>query len=78
MGEYVGKVKEISSNSFNVAGTAMFANGDGLCFINGEHELEGFRVNKAVGNRLYPFKMPEHLKPGTVLIVIMMLLLISC
>lgn len=67
MGEYVGKVKEISSNSFNVAGTAMFANGDGLCFINGEHELEGFRVNKAVGNRLYPFKMPEHLKPGTVL-----------
>ena len=67
MGEYVGKVKEISSNSFNVAGTAMFANGDGLCFINGEHELEGFRVNKAVGNRLFPFKMPEHLKSGTVL-----------
>lgn len=67
MGEYVGKVKEISSNSFNVAGTAMFANGDGLCFINGEHELEGFRINKAVGNRLFPFKMPEHLKPGTVL-----------
>jgi Collagenase and related proteases len=67
MGEYVGKVKEISSNSFNVAGTAMFANGDGLCFLNAEHELEGFRVNKAVGNRLFPFKMPEHLKPGIVL-----------
>jgi putative protease len=67
MGEYVGKVKELRSNSFNVAGTATFANGDGLCFINNEHELEGFRVNKAVGNRLFPFKMPEHLKPGTVL-----------
>ena len=65
MGEYVGKVKEIRGNSFSVAGTATFANGDGLCFINVEHELEGFRVNKAVGNRLFPMRMPEHLKPGT-------------
>ncbi len=65
MGEYVGKVKEIRGNSFSVAGTATFANGDGLCFINAEHELEGFRVNKAVGNRLFPMRMPEHLKPGT-------------
>ena len=65
MGEYVGKVKEIRGNSFSVAGTATFANGDGLCFINMEHELEGFRVNKAVGNRLFPMRMPEHLKPGT-------------
>lgn len=65
MGEYVGTVKEIRGNSFNVAGTATFANGDGLCFINAEHELEGFRVNKAVGNRLFPMRMPEHLKPGT-------------
>ena len=65
MGEYVGKVKEIRGNSFSVAGTATFANGDGLCFINAEHALEGFRVNKAVGNRLFPMRMPEHLKPGT-------------
>ena len=64
MGEYVGKVKEIRGNSFNVAGTASFANGDGLCFINGDRELEGFRVNRAEGNRLFPLKMPEHLRPG--------------
>ena len=64
MGEYVGKVKEIRGNSFNVAGTATFENGDGLCFINEEHELEGFRINKAVGNRLFPLKMPACLKPG--------------
>ena len=64
MGEYVGKVKEIRGNSFNVAGTATFENGDGLCFINEEHELEGFRINKAVGNRLFPLKMPARLKPG--------------
>lgn len=64
MGEYVGKVKEMRGNSFNVAGTASFANGDGLCFINGDRELEGFRVNRAEGNRLFPLKMPEHLRPG--------------
>ena len=64
IGEYVGKVKEIRGNSFNVAGTASFANGDGLCFINDEHELEGFRVNRAEGNRLFPLKMPQHLRPG--------------
>ena len=67
MGEYVGKVKELRGGSFNVAGTASFENGDGLCFVNDRHELEGFRINKAVGNRLYPLKMPADLKPGVAL-----------
>ena len=67
MGEYVGKVKEIRGNSFNVAGTATFANGDGLCFINESNELEGFRINKAEGNRLFPLNMPRGLKRGTAL-----------
>ena len=75
LGEYVGKVKEIRRDSFNVAGTASFANGDGLCFFleeRGERREEremlcGFRVNRAVGNRLYPFKMPAGLKPGMAL-----------
>ena len=102
LGEYVGKVKEIRGNSFNVAGTASFANGDGLCFFKEEggrrnywssegqrclHQfgrvvtivnevkeegrrsmvLEGFRVNRAEGNRLYPYQMPADLKPGTAL-----------
>lgn len=78
LGEYVGKVKEIRGNSFNVAGTASFTNGDGLCFFKearGERQeargekrvLEGFRVNRAEGNRLYPYQMPADLKPGTAL-----------
>lgn len=64
IGEFVGTVKEIRGNSFNVASIASFTNGDGLCFINDEHELEGFRVNRAQGNRLYPLKMPMNLRPG--------------
>ena len=67
MGEYVGKVKELRRDSFNVAGTAAFANGDGLCFINADRELEGFRVNRAQGNRLFPHQMPRNLRPGTML-----------
>ncbi len=67
LGEYVGKVKELRRDSFNVAGTASFANGDGLCYLNDQKQLEGFRVNKVVGNRLYPFKMPQNLHPGQAL-----------
>ncbi len=67
MGEYVGKVKEIRRDSLNVAGTAAFANGDGLCFINDDRELEGFRVNRVEGNRLFPHQMPHHLRPGMAL-----------
>ena len=67
MGEFVGTVKELRRDSFNVAGTAAFANGDGLCFINQDRELEGFRVNRAEGNRLFPQQMPHNLRPGTAL-----------
>ncbi len=71
LGEYVGKVKELRRDNFNVAGIATFANGDGLCFlrkviVDGKEkaELEGFRVNRVDGNRLYPYKMPQGLKVG--------------
>ena len=64
MGELVGTVKELRGNSLTVAGTAAFANGDGLCFVNADRTLEGFRVNKAEGNRLFPQKMSPNLRPG--------------
>lgn len=67
LGECVGRVKEVRADSFNVAGTASFSNGDGLCFLNDARHLEGFRVNRVVGNRLFPFKMPNGLRPGTTL-----------
>ena len=67
LGEYVGKVKETHSNWFTVAGVSSFANGDGLCYINNERQLEGFRVNRVENNRLFPLKMPAGLRPGTVL-----------
>ena len=67
VGAFVGKVKEIRGNSFNVAGVTSFANGDGLCFLNEERKFEGLRANRVEGNRIYPFKMPHNLRPGMAL-----------
>ena len=64
VGEYVGTVKELRGDSFNVAGVANFANGDGLCFINADRQLEGFRANRVQGNRIWPYRMPQGLRPG--------------
>jgi putative protease len=77
MGEFVGTVKELRRDSLTVAGTARFANGDGLCFIAptssaGRSQatgapsatLQGFRVNRVEGNRLFPQHLPDGLHPG--------------
>ena len=37
IGEYVGKVKEIRGNSFNVSSVTSFANGDGMSFFSPQH-----------------------------------------
>ena len=67
LGEYVGKVKEVKRQCLTVSGVASFANGDGLCFINADRQLEGFRVNRAEGNHLYPSSMSRNLRQGVAL-----------
>ena len=64
MGEFVGTVKELRVDSFNVAGLSTFANGDGLCFVNEDRQLVGFRANRVQGNRIWPYRMPQGLRPG--------------
>ena len=66
IGQRVGFVKEIRRNHIVVAGTSVFNNGDGLCFVN-DGKLVGFRINRADNNHLYPFRMPEGLRDGMVL-----------
>ncbi len=66
-GEQVGVVKDITHAYIVVAGAKSFSNGDGMCFVNPQGELEGFRVNRAEANRLYPHKMPTSLRRGTTL-----------
>lgn len=62
----MGTVKEIKANSLTVAGVKPFNNGDGLCYIDEQGRLQGFRVNRVDNNRLFPQEMPR-IKPKTVL-----------
>ena len=64
LGEEVGTVKEIRGNYFTVAGVKSFNNGDGLCYIDENGRLQGFRVNRVENNKLFPQDMPK-LKPKT-------------
>lgn len=67
LGEYVGRVKEIRGRSFSIAGTSPISNGDGLCFFNAAHKLEGFRVNRAENNLVFPSTLPDNLRKGVAL-----------
>ena len=64
IGEYVGTVKEIGRGYFKISSLSSFANGDGLCYLTSDKTLEGFRVNKAEGNKLFPLQMPKGLRIG--------------
>ena len=76
-GREVGHVKEVrwkredGRGCVIVSSTETFNNGDGLCFLDGEGKLQGFRVNRAEGNHLYFnssfFPHPSSLKKGTLL-----------
>ena len=59
LGEYIGTLKSRDRNSLVVAGSKPLHNGDGLCFFHPDGQFEGFRVNRAEGNRIYPAKMPD-------------------
>lgn len=52
-GREVGHVKEVRRDCIIVSSTETFSNGDGLCYFDAEGHLQGFRVNRAEGNRLY-------------------------
>lgn len=64
LGEEVGTVKEVRGNWLTVAGVKPFSNGDGLCYMDEQGKLHGFRVNRVENNRLFPQEMPR-IKPKT-------------
>lgn len=58
IGEPVGKVRFVQGNYFILDGSKPIANGDGLCFFDAQGSLQGFRVNRAEGNKIFPLRMP--------------------
>lgn len=66
LGEEMGTMKEARGNYLTVAGLKSFNNGDGVCYIDEQGKLQGFRINRVEGNKLYPQEVPR-IKPRTVL-----------
>ncbi|MEA4968506.1 MAG: U32 family peptidase, partial [Bacteroidaceae bacterium] len=70
IGKYIGKVSDINRSGrgkfyFQFDTKEIFSNGDGLCFINMEGNIEGFLVNGVEENpsqglvMIYPNKKPD-------------------
>ena len=64
LGKYVGRVSSVGRYTLAVDGDAVFANGDGLCFIGSDGRLQGFAVNGVDGRTVTPSQMPD-IKIGT-------------
>lgn len=56
MGKRIGQLRQDKAGKIFYAGTEQIINGDGLCFINNDGELEGFLVNKVERDRIFPHK----------------------
>jgi putative protease len=59
LGEPIGKVTYIGRNFFEVQNGTVLNNGDGLCFINKQGDLTGFRVNRVERKQIFPADMPR-------------------
>ena len=65
LGEEMGTMKEQRGNYLTVAGVKPFHNGDGVCFLDEQGRLKGFRINRVDGNKLYPAGEVPRIKPRT-------------
>lgn len=64
LGEKVGVMKETGQKFIKIAGTKKLSNGDGICYLDENNELKGFRINKVEGNNVFPQEMPR-IRKGT-------------
>ena len=64
IGKKVGVVSSIGSRTLTVSSDEKFSKGDGLCYFDGDGNLQGFLVNDVNGRTLLPNKMPV-IRPGT-------------
>lgn len=65
LGEEMGTMKEQYKKYVTVSGVKPFHNGDGACFIDEQGCLQGFRINKVEGNKLFPAGAIPRIKPKT-------------
>ena len=58
LGKRIGKVTAIGRRTLTLDGTEPLANGDGLCYFDADHRLQGFLVNEVQGQTITPNQMP--------------------
>ena len=67
IGEPIGKVQKTGPGWIDVRllPGVVLANGDGLCFFDADHRLQGFRVNRVEGSRVFLVgSVPAGLSPA--------------
>lgn len=65
LGEEMGTMKEQRGHYLTVAGLKPFHNGDGVCYLDEQGRLQGFRINRVEGNKLYPAGDMPRIRPKT-------------
>jgi putative protease len=59
VGETIGQVSDVQTDSFTLIAAQELHNGDGLSFFDGRNVLTGTAVNRVDGNRIFPASMRE-------------------
>lgn len=63
VGQPAGKVLSVAGGSITTDSPLTFSAGDGFIYLRADGTSGGFQINRADGQRLFPFKMPA-VKPG--------------
>jgi 23S rRNA 5-hydroxycytidine C2501 synthase len=66
LGATLGQITSVTSTSFTVRTSEILHNGDGICFFDGDDELQGVNINRVEGEDVFPNSM-EGIEPGTIL-----------
>ncbi|MDH6354445.1 collagenase-like PrtC family protease [Dysgonomonas sp. PH5-45] len=64
VGEPIGKVRDVFDRFFTLSATKRLNNGDGLCFLDEHKELQGIRINRVDGEKIFPAENNVRLRKG--------------
>jgi len=67
VGEPIGEVSAIGDGWLTVNTAETFHNGDGVCFHDAHGDVQGMRINRVDGKKLFPVEIPADLSEGTTL-----------